>query len=71
MGMTPLGGWLTTAEAAEMAGYHPNHIRRLLKRREIHGQKFGQTWMISKESLLAYLRKAETQGQRRGPKPEN
>lgn len=70
MSMTPLGDWLTTTEAAEMAGYHPDHIRRLIRAGEITARKWGAAWMVDRHSLLEYLNRIETQGQRRGPKPE-
>ena len=68
--MTPLGDWLTTQEAAALAGYHPDHIRRLIRAGEITARKWGVAWMIDRQSLLKYLKQIETQGQRRGPKPE-
>jgi hypothetical protein len=36
--------WLTTQEAAELSGYHPEHLRQLLKAGSIKGQKFGPVW---------------------------
>ena len=70
MSMTPLGDWLTTQEAAEMAGYTLAHVRLLIRRGEVKGQKWGRDWQVSHESLLLYLRRVETQGERRGPKTD-
>ncbi len=64
-----LGDWLTTEEAASLAGYHPNHIRRLIKAGEISARKWGHDWMVSRSSLLKYLRQVEAEGGKRGPKP--
>lgn len=62
--------WITTAEAARLADYHPNHVRRLLKERRIEGRKFGPVWMVSRESLQAYLAEQRAKGERRGPKAD-
>ena len=61
--------WLTTQQAAELSGYHSNHLRRLLRSGEIEGRKWGQSWQISRNSLNNYLKKAEQDDdKRRGPK---
>ena len=46
--------WITTAEAAELTGYHAVHVRRLVKGGQIKGKKFGRDWLIDKSSVLAY-----------------
>jgi excisionase family DNA binding protein len=69
--MNPLGQWLSTYEAAELAGYHPDHIRRLIRSGEVIARKWGNSWMVDKESLLAYVQKKNAQGEKRGPKPDN
>lgn len=61
--------WITTSQAAELSGYHPEYLRELIRTVKIHGRKFGIVWQISKQSLLAYL--SDSQGaddKRRGPK---
>ena len=69
--MAALGDWLTTKEAAGLVGYHQNHIRRLIHSGNVIGHKWGNTWMVDRESLLAYVRKAESAGAKRGPKSED
>ncbi|MBK9050862.1 MAG: helix-turn-helix domain-containing protein [Chloroflexi bacterium] len=60
--------WITSKEAVELSGYHPDHLRRLIRAGEINGRKFGIVWQISRESLLAYLKQAEeSTDKRRGP----
>ena len=61
--------WISTTEAAEISGYHINHVRRLIKSGEVKGQKWGRDWMVSRSSLLAHIRKAGKLGAKRGPKP--
>ena len=61
--------WLTVEQAAELSRYHPNHIRRLLRSREISGRKWGQTWQVDRDSLVTYLKAAEEIDDKRwGPK---
>jgi excisionase family DNA binding protein len=60
--------WITTNDAAQLTGYQPAHIRLLIRNQEIEGQKWGRDWMVSKESLLAYIDKQQSQGKKRGPK---
>lgn len=66
--MEDYGEWLTTLEASRLAGYHPTHIRLLVRSGEVEAQKWGRDWMIQKVSLLDYLARAETKGEKRGPK---
>ena len=67
----PLEEWLTTTQAAELAGYHVNHIRRLLQETAIEGRRWGNAWMVSRASLTCYLERMENRGGRRGPKPKD
>ena len=61
--------WITTAEAAELSGYHPEHLRELMREGKIEARKFGIVWQVSKQSLLNYLKVAEqSRDARHGPK---
>jgi excisionase family DNA binding protein len=51
--------WLTVNEAAELSGYHPEHIRRLIRQGEIAAKKFSIVWMVSRNSLLEYTKSQE------------
>lgn len=68
--MGTLDEWLTVKEAAEFSGYHENHIRRLLRGGGIQCRKWGNAWMVNRESLLEYLKKSRAQGEKTGPKRE-
>jgi excisionase family DNA binding protein len=59
---------ITTAEAAQLSGYNLDHIRELLREGKVNGQKWGREWQVSRVSLLAYLRRVEKLGAKRGPK---
>jgi excisionase family DNA binding protein len=54
--------WITTAEAAELTGYHPVHIRRLMREGLIEGKKFGRDWMVNRASVQAYIDKMQELG---------
>lgn len=45
---------LTIQEAARLSGYHPEHIRRLVRQGKIEAKKFSIVWMVDRESLLEY-----------------
>jgi excisionase family DNA binding protein len=60
--------WLTTSQACELSGYHPDYVRKLLQSGRINGRKWGNSWMVDRSSLVAYLERVESKGGRRGPK---
>lgn len=60
--------WITTREAIELSGYHPDHLRRLIRAGEIKARKFGIVWQVNRQSLLSYLKDAQDSAdKRRGP----
>jgi excisionase family DNA binding protein len=63
--------WLTVNEAAKLSGYDPEHIRRLIRDGEIKARKFSIVWVVNRDSLLNYLKKAQTWGKKRGRKTQN
>ena len=42
---------LTTHEAAELLGYHPDHMRKLLQSGKVRGRQFGRSWMIDRSEV--------------------
>ena len=60
--------WISVPDAARVSGYHPEHLRKLLKAGKIRGQKFATVWQIDEASLRAYLHRIEQLGEKRGPK---
>jgi len=62
--------WLTTYEAVRISGYELDYIRKLIRAKKIAGRKWGQSWQVSRISLLAFLKSKEQQGQKRGRKPK-
>lgn len=64
--------WITTAEAAELSGYDPEYVRRLVRTKKVRAQKFGVVWQIDRAAFLAYCQESsQSKDQRRGPKPDN
>jgi excisionase family DNA binding protein len=63
--------WITTQEAAELSGYHPEYIRRLVRQGKIQAELKGPMFWISKASFLKFLHEAQKSSQhdkRHGPK---
>lgn len=61
--------WITTAEAAKISGYHPDHVRELLRAEKVKARKFGEVWQVDRTSLLRYIREVQKLGAKPGPKP--
>ena len=68
--MATNGDWLTVREAAKLSGYNPEHITRLIREGKIKARKISIVWVVDRKSLLAYLGKAQSLGEKRGRKPE-
>ena len=61
--------WITITEAVELSGYHPDHLRELIREGKIAATKKGNSWWVDKQALLAYLKAAKKSAdKRRGPK---
>ena len=47
-----MDNWLTVYEAAKLLGYHPNHLRRLLRKGSVSGWKQrNRYWAISRREV--------------------
>ncbi len=62
--------WLTVREAAKLCSYDPEHIRRLVREGKVNARKISIVWVVDRKSLLIYLDKAQSLGEKRGRKPE-
>jgi hypothetical protein len=61
--------WVNVDEAVDISGYNPEYIRRLIRTKQIVAEKKGRDWWVDRSSLLVYLKKASSSGdRRRGPK---
>jgi excisionase family DNA binding protein len=61
--------WLTTFEAARISEYELDYIRKLIRAKKIVGRKWGQSWQISRQSLIDFMEDREQSGEKRGRKP--
>jgi excisionase family DNA binding protein len=61
--------WLTTYEAAQISEYELDYIRKLIRAKKILGRKWGQSWQVSRQSLMEFLEEREQLGEKRGRKP--
>jgi len=61
--------WLTISQAAQLGGYHPETVRKLVRVGVLIGRKYGPLWQVSRKSLRDYTRKVGKLGAKRGPKP--
>ena len=62
--------WLTTFEAARISNYELDYIRKLIRAKKIIGRKWGQSWQVSRDSLMEFLEERDKQGEKRGRKPK-
>ena len=60
--------WLTTFEAARLANFDPDYIRKLVRAKKVKARKWGQAWQVHRESLLEYVEKTRAKGDKPGPK---
>jgi hypothetical protein len=64
-----MADWISVEEAQQLSGYHPEHIRRLIREEKVHAEKKGGQWWVDRKSFIAYLDEAKSsEDQRRGPK---
>lgn len=43
---------MTVEDAAEILGYHTDHVYRLLREKKLDGQKFGNGWVVKTQSVI-------------------
>lgn len=54
--------WITSTEAAEVSGYHLEHVRLLARQGRIGAVKKGRDWWIDRDKFRAYLAAVEELG---------
>jgi len=60
---------ISVKAAAFHSGYNAQYLRRLIRNGRLTGMKLGQTWLMDKGTLEAYLENANhTEDKRFGPK---
>ena len=63
--MTNETEWITVTQAAEISGYNPVYLRRLIRAEKIDYRMFGFMYQVNKKSLLKYLNEAGKQKDKR------
>jgi len=48
--------YVTTYEAADKLGFHPDYVRRLILRGTIKAEKLGHNWLINEKDLAKVTR---------------
>ena len=49
--------YLTSAEVADLLGFSPDHIRKLILKGTLKGEKLGRNWIVNKKELQKVQRK--------------
>lgn len=61
--------WISVTEAVQISGYHPDHLRELIREGRIKARKIVTVWQVSRTNLVAYIAEAKkSEDKRRGPK---
>jgi len=61
--------WISVTEAVHLSGYHPDHLRELIREGKIKARKIVTVWQVSQTSLMVYIQEAKKSAdKRRGPK---
>ncbi|HFD39695.1 MAG TPA: DNA-binding protein [Anaerolineae bacterium] len=56
----PTPHWITTEEAVQISGYHPEYVRRLARQGKIGAVRKGRDWWIDRNALQEYLKDKES-----------
>jgi excisionase family DNA binding protein len=62
--------WISVTEAARLSAYDADYLRKLIRGGKIKARKIITVWQINRASLLAYVKKTEKLGTKRGPKKD-
>ena len=60
--------WLSLKDAAELSGYSTRQLLRWIHAEKIKAEKFVDVWRVDRRSLMAHVKEARKQGEKRGPK---
>ena len=53
---------ISLSKAAELSGLSPSHLRLLVSRGEIWGQKIGRNWATTAQAVLEYIAREHRPG---------
>ena len=60
-----MADWISVTEAANLSGYHPEHLRELIREGRVKARKIVTVWQIERASLEAYIKSATTSADKR------
>ena len=63
--MESMTDYISTAEAAKIAGYTEDYMRRLARTKKVKADKKGGQYWVDRDSLVAYLEMVKTMGSQR------
>jgi excisionase family DNA binding protein len=66
-----MADWISVSEAAEITGYHPEHLRRLIRQGKLQAVRKGTMFWLDRSELSNFMQEAQesrTVDQRHGPK---
>jgi len=61
--------YVTTKEAAQIAGVKPRYIRRLLLAGALEGERLGRDWLVKRRSIEQFAATERRRGRKPQPKP--
>ena len=47
---------ISTKDASSLSGYNPDYLARLCRAGKIDGTRVGRAWLVSQESLEAFVK---------------
>jgi excisionase family DNA binding protein len=66
-----MADWISVSEAAEITGYHPEHLRRLIRQGKLKAVRKGTMFWLDRCELSSFMEEAQESrivDQRHGPK---
>lgn len=67
----PMADWISVSEAAEITGYHPEHLRRLIRQGKLKAVRKGTMFWLDRGELSSFMdetQESRAADQRHGPK---
>lgn len=62
MASSPIPGWFTPDDAADILGIHPDLVRRYCRDKKLKAKPIGRYWFIKEGDLTAFASKPRPRG---------
>jgi hypothetical protein len=66
-----MGTLVSVSKAAELSQYITAHVRQLIRKQLVNGEKQGGIWLVELESLLAYKQEMDEAGPKKFDSTKN